>query len=103
MVVPDPNPLAHLWWWFEIHLGITPKSPPAYYNAWSGSFSDIGEITIFTGLIVGLRHINCHERGCYRPGHVVPESGVRACHKHHPTNPRDKRNGSVAEMHEAQK
>ena len=46
MQVPDPNPLAHLWWWFEIHLGITPKAPPSYYDAWSGSFSDIGEVTL---------------------------------------------------------
>ena len=93
----------HLWLWIEIHTGIARGGPDPYYNAFSGVLSDIGEVTLLTGMIVGLRHINCRERGCYRLGHVVPESGVRACHKHHPTDPRTKKNGSVSEMHEARK
>ena len=92
----------HLRLWIEIHTGTVNESGP-YYGFWSGFGSDIGEVTILTGLIMGLRHVNCHESGCWRIGHHVPESGVRACHKHHPTNPRTKRNGSVAAMHEAQK
>ncbi len=95
--------LQHFWYWIEIHTGIARGGPDPYYNAFSGILSDIGEITIFTGLVVGLRHVNCHERHCFRLGHVVPESGVRACHKHHPTNPRKRRSGSVVKMHEAQR
>lgn len=98
----DPNPLAHFWYWVEIHTGAINESD-SYYGWWSGFASDIGEVTLVTGGVLALRHINCHESGCWRRGHVVPESGVRACHKHHPTNPRNRRNGSVAEMHEAQK
>lgn len=92
----------HLWWWIEIHTGTVNESGP-YYGFWSGFGSDIGEVTLLTGMIVGLRHVNCREQHCWRLGHVVPGSGVRACHKHHPIDPRTKRNGSVAEMHEARK
>jgi hypothetical protein len=42
------------------------------YNSWSGSFSDIGEVTIVGGmitLVIGFwRHVNCHVDGCYRIG-----------------------------------
>lgn len=99
----DPNPFAHLYWWIEVHFGITEKAPPAYYLAWSGVLSDVGEVTLVTGGFLALRHVNCRERHCWRLGHPVPGSGVRSCHKHHPTDPRPKRSGSVAEMHEARK
>ena len=94
--------LQHLWLWIEIHTGTVNESGP-YYGFWSGFGSDIGEVTILGSIIIGARHINCAEKGCWRLGHVIPGTTVRTCHKHHPTNPRDKRNGSVAEMHEAQK
>ena len=97
MQVPDPNPLAHLWWWFEIHLGITPKAPPSYYDAWSGSFSDIGEVTLLGAVIVGIRHINCHVTGCRKiRTHPVPNTPYRACRKHHPTVPS---NGPITAQH----
>lgn len=95
--------LQHFYYWLEIHSGTARGGPDPYYNFWSGFGSDLGELTIVTGIVMGLRHVNCHERGCWRLGHTVPESGIRACHKHHPTDPRKKRNGSVADMHEARK
>lgn len=94
----DPNPLAHFWWWFEIHTGTTGK-PPAYYGFWSGFGSDIGEIALIGGVVAACRHVNCNERGCWRIGHKVEGQPIRACHRHHPEHPRKKRNGSINEMH----
>lgn len=94
--------LPHLWYWIEIHTGIARGGPDPYYNAFSGVLSDIGELSIITGMVVGAKHINCFERGCWRLGHKVEGSSVRACHKHHPVRPRSERNGSVKDMHQAQ-
>ena len=92
----------HLWYWLEIHTGIARGGPDPYYNAFSGILSDIGEVTIIGGMIAGARHINCAEKGFWRPGHVIHGTTIRTCHKHHPTNPRNKRNGSVTQIHEDQ-
>lgn len=61
------------------------------YNAWSGSFSDISEITILTGLAIGAyRYKKTHEchvespKNCRRHGRPVAGTGHRACRKHHP-------------------
>ena len=88
----------HLWLWIEVHTGTVNESGP-YYGFWSGFGSDIGEVTLLTGMFIGLRHINCQEKGCWRIGHNVEGSPTRACHKHHPTSPRKKRNGSVRDIH----
>lgn len=90
--------LQHFWYWFEIHTGTVNESGP-YYGFWSGFGSDLGEITLVTALVMGARHLNCAEKGCWRPGHPVAASGIRSCHKHHPTHPRKHRNGSVVAMH----
>lgn len=51
------------------------------YQWWSGLGSDV---FILTGVTVGLRHLNCHVRGCWRHGHVVHGTSYRACNRHHP-------------------
>lgn len=88
--------------WLAVHTGTVNESGE-YYGFWSGFGSDIGEVTIIGGMIAGAKHINCAEKGCWRPGHIIHGTTIRTCHKHHPTHPRDKRNGSVADMHQAQK
>ena len=95
-----------MWHWLIVHLSQetgTSDSNSRAYDFWSGFGSDIGEATIVGGIVAGLRHANCHQKGCWRIGHVIHGTTIRTCHKHHPLHPRAKRNGSVADMHEAQK
>ncbi len=94
----------HLWWWIEVHTGTVNESGP-YYGFFSGFGSDIGEVTLVTGMIVGLRHINCHVTGCKAiRTHIVPNTPYRACRKHHPTVPTDGKitPQHISDAHEAQ-
>ena len=97
--------LSIVWYWIEVHTGTVNESGP-YYGFWSGFGSDIGEVTLLGGIIVGLRHINCHVTGCRRiRTHPVPDTPYRACRKHHPSVPT---NGPItaeriADAHEAGK
>ena len=76
-----------LWHWFEIHTGTVNESGP-YYGFWSGFGSDIGEVSLLVGIVVGLRHINCHVIGCRSiRTHLVVGTPYRACRKHHPNIP----------------
>ena len=62
------------------------------YNAWSGSFSDISEVTlIFTAITSAVAawriykaHVECHVEGCSKHGYPVHGTPYRACHEHHP-------------------
>jgi hypothetical protein len=61
------------------------------YNFWSGIGSDLGELTLITGLLLALwrthKHLECHveaPKNCHRWGHLVPGTGHRACRAHHP-------------------
>ena len=56
-------------------IGLT--STNKMYNFWSGFGSDIGELAIVGAL---YRHVNCHEKGCWRLGHNV--NGTIVCHQH---------------------
>jgi hypothetical protein len=57
----------------------------SHYGFWSGTGSDIGELTIVGAVIVGLRHMNCHDTGCWRIGlHKVEGTPYKACRRHHP-------------------
>lgn len=47
------------------------------YNFWSGFGSDVTELGIIFALV---RHLNCHEKGCWRIGHHV--NGTMVCHLH---------------------
>jgi hypothetical protein len=62
----------------------TPGAPPNY-NFWSGSGSDLGEITIIAGLIAVYRKHNCHVLRCWRLARLpVPGTPYVTCRKHHP-------------------
>ena len=85
------------------------------YNAWSGSFSDLGEITLVASalslLILVWHHLNCGAPGCYRIGkhHYTDKDGKRhsLCHVHdiddHPKGPHwwsRRRGHSLEAIHE---
>jgi hypothetical protein len=68
-----------LYWFFGIGGG------GPHYGFWSGAGSDIGELTIVGVLVVGLRHVDCHDKGCWRIGlHKVDGTPYKAYRKHHP-------------------
>jgi len=68
-----------LYWFF----GIGGSGP--HYGFWSGAGSDIGEITLVGALFIALKHVNCHDKGCWRIGlHRVEGTPYKACRKHHP-------------------
>lgn len=85
------------------------------YNLWSGSVSDISEITLLVSGLVALvtvvrmarktyqRHYECHEDGCSKHGTFLIEGGVRCCEEHYPAT--DKRpvadRGRVHRLHVA--
>lgn len=62
----------------------------AGYQFWSGLGSDLGELSLLTGLAVvayrAHKHVECHveQPSCHRIGHPVPGTGYRACRVHHP-------------------
>lgn len=83
-VFTDANPLAHLWWWVEIHTGATNESG-AYYGWWSGFASDLGEITLLGGAWLLYRKHNCATPGCWRIGkHPTADGTFILCKHHHP-------------------
>ena len=94
-------PPAHHWElsWFTHFFGMDNLSGP-FYGAWSGWVSDLGELTIFAGVVGMYRHKNCHERGCWRLGKHQYE-GTPYCHKHHPVVVADPGGRSLSEIHAA--
>lgn len=57
----------------------------AHYGFWSGAGSDIGEATLVGAIIVAVRRVNCHGKGCWRVvTHPVDGTPFKACRKHHP-------------------
>jgi hypothetical protein len=73
--------------WLTVHTGSenTPGSPPNY-NFFSGSGSDLGEVTLVVAVVSFVlgawHHVNCHESGCPRIGrHKV--DGTPWCNRHH--------------------
>jgi hypothetical protein len=69
--------------WLYSFFGIGGSGP--HYGFWPGAGSDIGEVTLIGVVIVGLRHVNCHDRGCWRIiTHKVDGTPYKACRKHHP-------------------
>jgi hypothetical protein len=85
-MMTDPNPLAHLWWWIEIHTGTaTPKNgSPAYYAFWSGFGSDIGEYSVAISLLgsfgLAVHHLNCKTEGCKRIGKAHRNHLCKRCY-----------------------
>jgi hypothetical protein len=74
----DPNPLAHFWWWVEIHTGSTNESG-AFYGWWSG-FG--GFLVLITGLGAVYKHHKCVT--CWRLSkHKTEDTAQHFCHKHY--------------------
>ena len=62
----------------------------SHYLFWSGSGSDLAELTLL-GAFAGVWHKhNCHTKGCWRIGKHVVE-GTPWCNRHH----EDARSGSL--------
>jgi hypothetical protein len=80
----DPNPLAHFWWWFEVHSGTAHGGPDPYYNFWSGIGSDIGEysiaVSVLASLAVAVHHLNCKTDGCKRIGKAHRDHRCKRCY-----------------------
>lgn len=92
----DPNPLAHFWYWVEIHTGAI-NEQNAYYGWWSGAGSDLGEIALIGGIFTLARSHNCHVKHCWRINkHPVEGTPYKVCRKHHPTIPS---NGKITAEH----
>jgi hypothetical protein len=81
--------LAVIFWrlgvqhWLTVHTGSSNEPGVApNYNFWSGSGSDIAEVTLL-GMAAGWWHKhNCHEERCWRIGrHAV--DGTPWCNRHH--------------------
>jgi hypothetical protein len=86
--------------WVAVHTGIVNESGP-YYGFFSGAGSDLGEITLVTGVLMAARHANCHVHGCWRFGKPVEGTPYRACWRHHPAHDQSKRNVGIGVIHEA--
>lgn len=69
------------------------------YNFYSGSLSDVSEITLVFSALIALitvlrqvrkaraeyiKRTECHVATCKRHGYVVHGTPYRACHEHHP-------------------
>ena len=51
------------------------------YQAYSGFIPALAILGLFATGITGLRHLNCHQPGCWRFGHPMPK-GYRLCKVH---------------------
>ena len=72
------------------------------YNSWSGSFSDISEVSLLLGIITGFltahrflhSHFECHSGVCHRLGfHRVEGTPFRTCWHDHPVLGRHEKHG----------
>lgn len=63
------------------------------YLAWSGVIPTLERLTELAVLGYFLwRHHNCHQKGCWRLGHKLPNSHLLACPKHNTKHPGRRRN-----------
>lgn len=67
--------------WLAVHTGTVNESGP-WYGFWSGFGSDLGEVAMIGGLITVVRHLNCHEHGCWRLGRHTTTEGYKLCRTH---------------------
>lgn len=115
--------LVTTWWWnwmggqtwLAVHTGTDycAAMPPGRalttcrsYGFWSGfgsvipwSLFSLGGI--FAGIAVGLRHLNCHEPGCWRMGKFPLAGGeFKVCGKHNPDfEGKHPPRGKIADLH----
>lgn len=79
--------MHHLLHWLAVHTGSDHTAGNSvYYNFFSGSGSDIGELAIVGGLVGIYRRHNCHQRWCWRIARH-PHGPYFLCSKHHPLVP----------------
>lgn len=57
------------------------------YNFWSGIASDLGEITLLTGVAAYLYKHNCHRHRCPRLSWQEDAEGHPVCKVHHEDHP----------------
>lgn len=61
------------------------------YNFWSGVGSDIGELTlatgVFSGILLFVKHHNCHEHRCWRLSWHVDANDHPVCKVHSVEHP----------------
>lgn len=80
--------LALVQHWFAHHTGMDKVAGPSvFYNSWSGFLSDLGQITLFSSILLVARHLNCGVKGCWRfHRHDYEMDGVthKVCRHHHP-------------------
>lgn len=58
------------------------------YQFWSGIAGCFVSLGMFSGLLVGWRHVNCHAPWCFRLGkHPTADGQFKLCRKHHPDLP----------------
>jgi len=67
-------------WRDLLHVTGSSNVSGTWYGFWSGF---AGDIPLFVGLGVFLRHRNCHRRGCWRLQWRSHE-GELLCRRHHP-------------------
>jgi hypothetical protein len=77
------------------------------YNFWSGSFADVGEITLIGAVFAVYRRHNCGAPRCWRIGKHKTADGLHClCARHHPDLPNDGSSLSLEEIwkrhHDAQ-
>ena len=59
----------------------TSNSASRAYDFWSGFGSDIGEVALLGALVAGVRHLNCHNKGCWRLAIHTTANGHKFCKK----------------------
>jgi hypothetical protein len=92
------------WYWHPLGSYAAQIATGRGYQFWSGVGSDLGELTLVTGLLVviaGLWHHHCCEvQGCYRLQWKKTAAGDVVCKTHHPEDP--KTAAQVMQDHHAQ-
>jgi hypothetical protein len=72
------------WHWvlhaFYAFSGADNEAGPTY-GTWSGI---AGATAVFSGVLLGMRHVNCKKSWCPRIGHFPDVRGVKWCGRHHP-------------------
>lgn len=92
----DGGLLGHIWYWIEVHTGTVNESGP-YYGFFSGFGSDIGEVTVITGVALLIWHMNCHTPGCKRLTRQTTPDGYKLCRK---CLPKSKKELGLHEVHD---
>jgi hypothetical protein len=78
--------IADVWHSILVFFGVYDEAGPGY-GFWSGFGSIIVQPGIVVGIVLYLRHHNCHAKGCWRVGkikHTQDGQEYLLCKTHHP-------------------